>query len=336
MGPKTNPRIVVLEHVLIATAAGLIAWGLRALSPPVPTLAVFVFVLTFAILTLMHERYERALIVLREAARTDPLTGLLNRRGLDRVFRRELARARRSGEPLAVLLGDIDHFKQVNDTFGHAAGDETLKVVAGALERGVREVDVVARFGGEEFAVLLPGQDERGAYDLAERLRTEVADASKNGSETVTISFGIAAFPLHAGTASGLLSAADAALYHGAKRLGRNAAAVYDAATTEMLSAGDELSGELATAIAIAEQIDARDTGSMEHSRRVGRIAERLAEELGLAEHEQERLRLAGRVHDVGKIAVPEEVRQKSGPLDEAEWEQMREHPETRWEAAGG
>ncbi|HET7631036.1 MAG TPA: sensor domain-containing diguanylate cyclase [Gemmatimonadaceae bacterium] len=157
-------------------------------------------------------------------ASTDGLTGLGNRRTFDEYFRRQLNEADRFGQPLALILVDIDHFKRVNDTWGHEAGDEVLRLVAGKLKEGVRNVDELARYGGEEFAILLSQTSVDGAMELADRLRQAVegADVKYKGEDlSVTISCGIAAYRDGVSTREGLFRAADRALYD-AKRAGRN------------------------------------------------------------------------------------------------------------------
>ncbi len=164
--------------------------------------------------------YERV----ENLAATDGLTGLFNRRYLEGALERELARAERSCSSLALLLLDIDHFKSFNDTYGHAMGDLVLKNVATTLQRGLRQADVLARFGGEEFVVLLPQVGERGALESAERIRAalESSGIHPGGSgKRVTVSIGLAMFPDDADSSESLLSAADEALYR-AKDAGRN------------------------------------------------------------------------------------------------------------------
>ena len=119
---------------------------------------------------------------LTNAARRDPLTDLLNRRGFEEVFDVELERARRTGAPLSLVVGDLDGFKQVNDRFGHAAGDEALQKVGEAIDTAKRGFDSAARVGGEEFALLAPDADEHGAYMLAERIRGDVQSAFAGGA----------------------------------------------------------------------------------------------------------------------------------------------------------
>ena len=164
--------------------------------------------------------YERV----ENLAATDALTGLFNRRYLDGALERELARAIRSDSNLALLMLDIDHFKSFNDTYGHAMGDLVLKKVATTLSDGLRQADVLARFGGEEFVVVLPQVTAADALDSAERIRAAVARANIHpGGEKkgVTVSIGLAMFHDQSHTAGTLLEAADQALYR-AKNLGRN------------------------------------------------------------------------------------------------------------------
>jgi len=162
-------------------------------------------------------------LVARQAS-TDGLTELANRREFEDSLANEISRAERFGGSLALILADLDNFKQVNDRFGHQAGDEVLRSFADILRETVRDIDVAARYGGEEFAILLPQTDIVGAEALAERLREAVesrpmADGT-DGPVTVTSSFGVASFP-EASTGPGLFAAADEALYR-AKRAGKN------------------------------------------------------------------------------------------------------------------
>jgi diguanylate cyclase (GGDEF)-like protein len=157
-------------------------------------------------------------------AATDGLTGLFNRRYFDSALAREIARCDRGSTGLALLLADIDHFKSFNDTYGHAMGDLVLKKVAGVLGGALRKADVLARFGGEEFVVILPNVSAKGAIESAERLRESVAAAGIHPGgprKRVTVSIGAALFPADAGDSESLLKAADEALYE-AKRLGRD------------------------------------------------------------------------------------------------------------------
>lgn len=170
---------------------------------------------------------------LEQLATTDPLTGLLNRREFGRVLEHELERSTRYRHPMAVLWIDFDHFKEVNDTWGHAAGDKVLCAVTGLLEDSVRSVDSVARFGGEELVIVLPEMNVDGAYETAERLRNRVRKTPimlDTGEEVrITLSLGVAVYPVHGTTAAELCAAADKAMYQ-AKSQGRDCVAMPDTA----------------------------------------------------------------------------------------------------------
>jgi len=157
-------------------------------------------------------------------ARRDPLTGIANRRAFEEALARAFARARREGFPISVVAADIDHFKQVNDRLGHPAGDAVIAAVAGRIGSGLRDGDLVARVGGEEFAVLLPGAGTAEAAEIAGRLRMRVAQspvAVPGGSVPVTVSLGCATLLGEDEEPVALLARADAKLYE-AKVAGRN------------------------------------------------------------------------------------------------------------------
>jgi diguanylate cyclase (GGDEF)-like protein len=172
--------------------------------------------------SLMHQQ-------LAAAARTDPKTGLLNATAWQREADAEVVRAQRSSSPLALLLIDVDHFKRVNDSHGHLIGDEVLRVLAAELRQQVRESDVVGRFGGEEFTVLLPRTDAADAHGIAERLRASARRMSVAAADAriqVTVSIGVALLGQHGRDLFELLAAADVALYK-AKDAGRDQVHVY-------------------------------------------------------------------------------------------------------------
>jgi diguanylate cyclase (GGDEF)-like protein len=160
-----------------------------------------------------------------ELSLTDPLTDLYNRRYLDLFLPNEIARGHRFSQALSVILVDIDYFKDYNDRFGHPAGDEALRQVANCLNHGHRATDVVARIGGEEFAIVLPETDLNGALNYAERLRSAVA-AISTLKRQITISLGITMLNQEVSKPEDLLSRADLALYE-AKKAGRNRISVY-------------------------------------------------------------------------------------------------------------
>ncbi|HEV7892362.1 MAG TPA: sensor domain-containing diguanylate cyclase [Pyrinomonadaceae bacterium] len=158
---------------------------------------------------------------MQREALTDGLTGCFNRRFFEIQLERDLHLATRMRQPVSLILIDIDHFKGVNDTHGHDAGDAALRILASELREEVRGVDTAARYGGEEFAIILPQAGPEGAFAVAERLRTRIERTEVPGVGAITASLGIATFPLHASSRDLLVTAADRALYQ-AKRTGRN------------------------------------------------------------------------------------------------------------------
>jgi diguanylate cyclase (GGDEF)-like protein len=162
---------------------------------------------------------------LRRQSVLDPLTGLFNRRYFDETLKRELARSRRMAAPLSLIVLDIDHFKRVNDGFGHEAGDAVLRAIAQLVRQSIRDCDVACRFGGEELVILMPDCSQPDAARRAESLRADIAGAPPPldgaGPAAVTASFGVAEYPIHGPDAEALFRAADQALYQ-AKREGRN------------------------------------------------------------------------------------------------------------------
>jgi diguanylate cyclase (GGDEF)-like protein len=165
--------------------------------------------------------FKRYLDTCEEAAFTDHVTGLANRRRFERQLDREVTRTLRYGRPFCLLLLDIDHFKNVNDTYGHEAGDEAIQYLAKTLQAETRGIDLSARIGGEEFAVLLPETDFESGLEVAERLCRAIRETKIPVAGSITASFGVAEFPSCAKTGRELVAVADAAMYE-AKRLGRN------------------------------------------------------------------------------------------------------------------
>jgi len=198
---------------LVAEAVVRMPWG---------TPAIYVLIVMLHRSTMVSE--------LEQAAKTDVKTGLLNYRGWQELAGKHLLQAARMNEPAAVVVLDLDHFKNVNDTHGHPAGDAVLAAVADCLRHELRAYDAIGRYGGEEFLVFLPGADTAVAHSIAERLRLRVADlrfddvigaTSGLPLPSITTSIGLAAFPDHGATLDALTTAADKALY-AAKHTSRN------------------------------------------------------------------------------------------------------------------
>ena len=267
---------------------------------------------------------------LSQAALTDTLTGLMNRLAFDRELAAEVERALRSETPLSVVIGDLDHFKSVNDRLGHGAGDDALVKVGSILEGHRRAGDSIARTGGEEFTILLPGASEHEAYLVAERLRGSVERDFADDPAGLTFSFGVATYPLHGRSADAVVEAADQALY-AAKALGRNRSVIFSPEISTIFApeAGrdaDEV--QLATLLSLAEALDLRDTGTANHSRTVGLLCGLIARELGLSPERAKRVEVGGILHDIGKIGLPDAILKKPGSLGKVELAEIRTHPE--------
>jgi len=282
----------------------------------------------------------------RREAVTDDLTALYNRRACDKRLAEEVARAQRYGRPLSVLMVDVDHFKAVNDRYGHPGGDLVLKQVAQRLARQLRQVDVAARYGGDEFMVILPETPGESAALVADRICRAIAAetvAMPSGREaafvrhardevSVTVSIGVASFPDDADTRDGLISAADRALY-AAKHTGRNRAGrhgpVKPATEAPEPDSMDALFADpaLRAALDLAEMVDAKSAYTRGHAVEVTRRAVRFAERLALTKAQKECLRIAGLLHNLGTAGVPDRLLSKPGPLTEEERKIIQAHP---------
>jgi diguanylate cyclase (GGDEF)-like protein/putative nucleotidyltransferase with HDIG domain len=253
--------------------------------------------------------YERS----REQARHDSLTGLLGHR----VFHEVLAAQIATASPFSVLVFDIDDFKQINDLYGHQTGDRALRLVSDALRRGTRSGDTVFRIGGEEFCALLPGLIERDAFAVAEAIRLKVAAIIAKLPTPLTVSVGVATFPTHGCRRDELLAGADAALY-AAKRSGKNCTSMAgDQSPHELLPSRREVGLDL---------LQRKDPDTVTHSLRVAILAVRVARALALDDARLDDLRVAARMHDIGKLAVPDSILNKRGPLDDEEYRVIKTH----------
>ncbi len=319
-------RIVVLCGAALIAPAAMLGEYLRGQLGEVLPIAVFCAVL-FVLVIL---RMAGLVADQRRLAVTDPLTGLHTRRFLENQLPLELARARRVGTPLAVLIVDVDHFKAVNDRYGHPAGDRALQEIARRLRTETRAGDVLARYGGEEFAVLAPNIGTTEVSGLAVRLRRCVSShpvtVSGDSTVTVTVSAGTASYPVHGGSPGALVEVADRALYS-AKSLGRDTIVVGGIYEPELAPPDTEQGAMVEYLCRLADEVDG-DLSTREHSRAIGRWAALVAAEMGLEQQAIRRAALAGRLHDIGKIVIPKAVLGKPSALSGAEWKLMHEHPD--------
>ncbi len=286
---------------------------------------------------------------LKHAAITDGLTGLYNHSHFINVIESEFARSRRYGSRLSLITLDLDHFKAVNDTYGHQVGNVVLRQIGQVLRNSVREHDTVARCGGEEFAVIAPEASLTSAAELAERLRQRIAETIRPDQmrgDGVTASFGVASDEdSHVSTSSTLLEMADQALY-AAKRSGRNCVrTTADLAKLASESHGDspeveQLRRQVASLSVQAKEayvqsiwslvqaLEARDKYTARHSQNVKEFSERIAAQMDLSPALVQSIGLAAMLHDIGKIGVPDSILLKPGSLTEEERAALRTVPQ--------
>jgi len=280
-----------------------------------------------------------------ELSITDGLTGLFNHRFIQERFDFEFKRAKRYDVLLSCMLLDIDHFKSVNDTFGHQFGDYVLREIAGVLKANSRDVDICGRYGGEEF-MIISNQDEDGVMRFASKLHGKIdTHAFRQGEQSahVTVSIGVATYSNEVLTKQELIERADTALYQ-AKEDGRNLIRVWkrreeDEETTldrggieDLKKRFRNLSSQMRATYmestnALLRAVDAKDHYTHQHSQNVSRYAVEVGTAMGMADDEVEVLKYAGLLHDIGKIGVDEAVLVKKGALTYEEFEILKKHP---------
>ena len=276
----------------------------------------------------LYQRSVHSALSAMRLALTDPLTGLGNHRHFQERLQHDLDRAQEEGFPLTLCLLDIDNFKEINDRYGHPIGDKVLAQAAARLRQGGEAF----RLGGDEFALLLPRRDEHEGLSIARSILRRMSETDVADGGVLSMSAGVAAYPQHGVERSELVRVADAALY-AAKEQGKNTVRVYrpdviEIAELRRLAEGPDRAARLRAAASLAHAVDARDAYTGSHSYMVGELAARLAKRLGLDSESVELTRLAGSLHDLGKLAIPEEILRKPGPLNEAERLVLERHPE--------
>jgi len=283
---------------------------------------------TIANAQLLHETEKLAV--------TDELTGLYNRRKCNELFEAELKRSTRYKHDLSLLMLDIDHFKKINDKFGHPVGDQAIKLVADTISGKLRNVDISARYGGEEFIIFLPETGIEGAKLVAERLRTEIENLplmhDSGEPITLTASIGVANYPDCGETAEQLIECSDQALYT-AKRYGRNRICTYQDMLRISLEENPEqiatlLNETLNNINSIVSAIETKTLYMRNHSDKVSEYANLFIEKSGLKADEKENLLLSCMLQNVGMITVPDEILNKTEPLSDEEWNIVKSHAE--------
>jgi diguanylate cyclase (GGDEF)-like protein/putative nucleotidyltransferase with HDIG domain len=319
---RSNLRWTIVPFSLMASAALMLV----VLWQRSPFLSV---VLVGPLLAI--QLYQRAIVRALRAMRlalTDPLTGLGNHRHFHERLERELQHANERNLPLTLCFVDVDDFKRINDRFGHPAGDRVLSQLAARL----RQTGEAFRLGGDEFALLLPGYGESAALTAASSVVERIAALDLEQVGSVTVSAGVAISPQHASERDELIRLADSALYW-AKEYGKNRVRAYrpdviELAELKRLASGPDRAARFRAAASLARAVDARDVYTGSHSQRVAELAARTARRLGLPDEEVELTRLAASLHDLGKLAIPEEILRKPGPLTEPERIVLERHPQ--------
>ncbi len=294
------------------------------------------FLMTFALHASTAIERLRLYEETKRLAVADGLTGLYNHREFQKQLQGEIDRAKRYNREFSLLLLDIDHFKKFNDTFGHLMGDAILRDMAVIIRGQIRSVDFPARYGGEEFAIILPETPGEGAFLVAERTRQRIYEhifKTKEANRAIlSASIGISTFPRDADTREELIDTADQAMYF-AKAAGRNTVRRYSDTLKSKIEKEEGALGRilldpsLSTLKEVAAAIDAKCRYFHGQSEAVTRYAELLAQALGLSEEEREYLRIAGTLHHIGTIGIPDHILNKPGPLSNEERQMIERQP---------
>ena len=265
----------------------------------------------------------------KDKANTDELTGLFNHRYFHQRLDDEIARCSRFGHAFSLILLDLDLFKAYNDVHGHLAGDEILKQVAHSIKGAVRRVDIAFRYGGDEFALILPQTSLDNARNVAERIHNQIEEITEAKGIPLSCSIGIAGWPNDGAMREEIIHASDTALYY-AKQTGRNRICMAsEMEISEVLKMGMKSykTSTLSTIYALAATVDAKDHHTYGHSRKVSKYATDIAKALGCSEEEITTIRAAALLHDIGKIGISDRLLKKTEPLTPKEWEPIRNHP---------
>ncbi len=268
-----------------------------------------------------------------ERANRDSVTSLFNHRAVQEQLHATLARCRRSGGQFSIVMMDLNNFKFFNDTYGHPVGDDVLRNVARALEEASRASDVLGRYGGDEFVMLLPDTDAQGTLEACARIQTALdsryLEPVAGTRLPISISFGWSSFPADGESILDLLTAADQHLYDhkrgDASRLISQAKTANQEEVRRLKNRA--VGGSFGVLDALVTAIDNKDHYTRHHSEEVTYLSLLVARELDYSEQELEAVRISGLLHDVGKIAVPDDVLRHPGKLSREQWEIMQQHP---------
>ncbi len=263
----------------------------------------------------------------------DELTGLYNHRYFQDSLKAQFDHSRKYNKKFSLILIDIDNFNYYNRMYGYVAGDEVIKSVGNLIRDNIREIDVLARYGGEEYTVILPNTDNNEALNIGERIRKAVENTRFPGEENqpngkLTVSVGVTTFPDKAKTETEMINSVDDALLK-AKYMKKNRVEIYHSIMEELRQDIDsehmDLVNTLKTLLSI---IHAKDNYTYAHTERVVKYSMKIATKMNLTEMELKTVRYGAYLHDIGKIEIPGDLLNKKMPLDESEWDILKKHPE--------
>ena len=265
-----------------------------------------------------------------QRSRVDELTRIFNRRHFDESIQQEIDRHTRYGNTMSLIFLDLDNFKNYNDHLGHPEGDKLLTTLGQLIKDTMRTVDIAFRYGGDEFAVIMPHTASDDAFTVAERIRGKICASMASKQINITASIGLATWPEDGITRDELITACDNALYY-AKRTGANRTCVVSKMmpllTEETLLNSNVEKETMNSIYALAATLEARDEYTYGHSKKVSNYAVAIAESLGLPSERVAIISAAALLHDIGKIGILDEVLRKPGKLSGSDWALIKSHP---------
>ncbi len=274
-----------------------------------------------------EQRYKNLYKKTKVLAERDSLTDLFNRRRIGEFLENEIERAKRKEEVFSVMMLDVDDLKLINDAYGHVVGDRLLVNVAKALKNSCRSVDLIGRYGGDEFMIILPHTHGEKAGVIAQRICEKIRQQGLkiNGIRNIPIrlSIGVATYPFDSMVPKELITLADRRMYE-SKQSGETVVSVSIPGVKEYLAAKEPT---LSVLEGLVTAVDGKDHYTKAHSELVTKFSLSLGKELNLSHEEMEALRIAGLLHDIGKIGIPENILKKPGPLETKEFELIKQHP---------